>query len=99
MRKTFKKIASIVLTSTMLAGLLAGCGSSGSASSDSKTSTSAAKPSGGGEALTIYTAFPEAEVEYYIDAFSKETGIKCNYIRLSAGEMLTRVAAEKENPQ
>ncbi len=49
--------------------------------------------------LTVYTAFPEAEVVYYMNAFEKETGIKINYIRLSAGEMLTRVEAEKENPQ
>ncbi len=49
--------------------------------------------------LTVYTAFPEAEVIYYVNAFEEETGIKVNYLRLSAGEMLTRVAAEKDNPQ
>lgn len=52
-----------------------------------------------GGSLTIYTAFPEAEVEYYFQQFEKATGIDCNYIRLSAGEMLTRVEAEKDNPQ
>ncbi|MEG2175776.1 MAG: ABC transporter substrate-binding protein, partial [Oscillibacter sp.] len=36
---------------------------------------------------------------YYFNKFTEETGITVNYIRLSAGEMLTRVAAEKENPQ
>ncbi|MCQ2437218.1 MAG: ABC transporter substrate-binding protein [Clostridia bacterium] len=50
------------------------------------------------KSLTVYTAFPEAEVIYYFDKFTEETGITVNYIRLSAGEMLTRVAAEKDNP-
>ena len=49
--------------------------------------------------LTVYTAFPEAEVIYYYNAFEEATGIKINSIRLSAGEMLTRVEAEKANPQ
>ena len=51
------------------------------------------------DSLTVYTAFPEAEVITYLNAFEEQTGIKINYIRLSAGEMLTRVAAEAENPQ
>ncbi|MBR6089322.1 MAG: ABC transporter substrate-binding protein [Anaerolineaceae bacterium] len=49
--------------------------------------------------LTVYTAFPESEVIYYFNKFTAETGIQIEYIRLSAGEMLTRVEAEKENPQ
>ena len=36
---------------------------------------------------------------YYFNAFEEATGIKVNALRLSAGEMLTRVAAEKDNPQ
>ena len=36
--------------------------------------------------LTVYTAFPEAEVIYYYNAFEKATGIKINSIRLSAGQ-------------
>ena len=49
--------------------------------------------------LTVYTAFPESEVIYYFNKFTEETGIRIEYIRLSAGEMLTRVEAEKDNPQ
>ena len=49
--------------------------------------------------LTVYTAFPESEVIYYFNKVTQETGIEIDYIRLSAGEMLTRVEAEKENPQ
>ncbi len=109
MKKTFKKFGAMALAGTMALGLLAGCGSSSSgaaatdtaAASGSAATESAAAPAatGGSDSLTIYTAFPEAEVEYYFQKFEEETGIKCNYVRLSAGEMLTRVAAEKENPQ
>lgn len=49
--------------------------------------------------LTIYTALPDGEWPYYINAFQKETGVTVNCLRLSAGEMVTRVVAEKENPQ
>lgn len=49
--------------------------------------------------LSVYTAFPEEEVIYYFNQFEKETGIKINYVRLSAGEMTTRIEAEKDNPQ
>ncbi len=115
MKKTFKKIGALALAGTMTLGLLAGCGSSSSSTSTAATdssagsteaaadstaeSTAAETTTSGSDSLTIYTAFPEAEVEYYFEKFEEETGIKCNYVRLSAGEMLTRVAAEKDNPQ
>ena len=79
-----KRTLSMLLAVVMVVGLLAGISGSAFAASDE---------------LTVYTAFPEAEVIYYFNAFEKETGIKINYIRLSAGEMLTRVEAEKDNPQ
>ncbi|TXT50102.1 MAG: iron(III) transport system substrate-binding protein [Spirochaetes bacterium] len=49
--------------------------------------------------LTVYTALPESELPTYFSEFQKETGIKIQYVRLSAGELLTRVQAEKNNPQ
>ena len=33
------------------------------------------------------------------DLYEQETGIKVNWIRLSSGETLARLRAEKENPQ
>src|SRR5690606_19263118 len=68
---------------------LAGCSSddaNGSGSSKSKT-------------VSVYTAFPEQEVAVYIEQFEKETGIDVKFVRLSAGETLARLQAEKENPQ
>ncbi len=56
-----------------------------------------AAPSGKKE-LTIYSAMPESEIPVYLNAFEKDTGIKVHYVRLSAGEMVTRVEAEKAKP-
>jgi iron(III) transport system substrate-binding protein len=51
------------------------------------------------KALTVYTALPESELPTYFGEFYKDTGIKIQYVRLSAGELLARVQAEKNNPQ
>ena len=78
-----KKVLALTLTLILVLGMIA-CGSGKKASSNK---------------LTVYTAFPETEVINYFNAFEKETGIKIEYVRLSAGEMLTKVEAEKDNPQ
>ena len=49
--------------------------------------------------LTIYSAMPDVEIPTYVNAFEKDTGIKVNYVRLSAGEMMARIMAERANPQ
>ncbi len=49
--------------------------------------------------LTVYTALPDSELPTYFSQFEKDTGIKIQYVRLSAGELLARVRAEKANPQ
>lgn len=93
MKKNTKRFLCALLSSVMMLGLLTGCGGSDS------TGETGGEESTGSKELTVYTAFPEAEVAYYFNAFEEATGIKVNALRLSAGEMLTRVAAEKENPQ
>lgn len=52
-----------------------------------------------GDTLTMYTCLTDGEYQYYLEAFEKATGITVNALRLSAGEMITRVDAEKDNPQ
>ncbi|MDR0389370.1 MAG: ABC transporter substrate-binding protein [Spirochaetaceae bacterium] len=49
--------------------------------------------------LTVYSALPDQEIPTYFNAFEQDTGIHVNYVRLSAGEMMARIAAEKNNPQ
>ncbi len=51
------------------------------------------------KSLTVYTALPESELPTYFSQFEKDTGIKIQYVRLSAGELLARIRAEKNNPQ
>ena len=82
MKKNTKRFLCALLSGVMMLGLLTACGGSDTGGSGSEGS-GGEETSGSGE-LTVYTAFPESEV---------------NALRLSAGEMLTRVAAEKENPQ
>ncbi len=49
--------------------------------------------------LSAYTAFVENEGQEIFSLFEKDTGIKVKYVRLSAGECLTRLKAEANNPQ
>lgn len=96
-----KRLLALGLSLLTVASLLAGCGSKPAPAAGSAGSAGSATPPAENtcKTLTVYTAFPESEVIYYFNKFTEETGISVNYIRLSAGEMLTRVAAEKDNPQ
>ncbi|WNC17001.1 ABC transporter substrate-binding protein [Brevibacillus brevis] len=85
MRRKIKTWVGMLLACLLLT---AGCGSSNAGQ--------AGKPS---NRLTVYTAFPEQEVIPYIEAFRKETGIDVKFVRLSAGETLVRLQAEKNAPQ
>ena len=60
---------------------------------------SGSKESGPSNELTAYIGYQEDEAMLICDSFEKATGIKVNYVRLSAGEMFTRIQAESENPQ
>lgn len=82
----FRRALALPLGLAMALGTLAGCGGGGESEE------------GGSKELTVYAALPDEEVPVYLNAFEADTGIKVNYVRLSAGEMLARVTAEKENP-
>lgn len=101
MKKSTKRLFAALLAATSLLALTACGGSSTGDSSANTDDTQTEQPaeSSGSKELSVYTAFPESEVIYYFNKFEEETGIKINYVRLSAGEMLTRVEAEKDNPQ
>lgn len=49
--------------------------------------------------LTLYVTMPEKYASQVLEQFTKDTDIKVNFMRLSAGEILTRLLAEKNNPQ
>lgn len=50
-------------------------------------------------ALNVYTIMPEKYATKVFEAFTADTGVKVNFIRLSSGEALARIEAEKNNPQ
>lgn len=85
-----KDVASLIAVMVLLCLIITSCGQS-QQSQEAKIKKS--------DTVTIYTALPESELPTYFDAFTKTTGIKVRYVRLSAGEVLARVIAEKENPQ
>jgi iron(III) transport system substrate-binding protein len=49
--------------------------------------------------LHLYTSLDAQEAPVYIDAFERETGVEVEWVRLSAGEALARLEAERRNPQ
>lgn len=51
------------------------------------------------DTLHMYTALDTNEAKIYIEAFMKDTNINVEWVRLSAGELLTRLKAEAKNPQ
>lgn len=49
--------------------------------------------------LNAYTIMPEKYASQIFAQFTKDTGIKVNFLRFSTGEALARLTAEKSNPQ
>jgi iron(III) transport system substrate-binding protein len=49
--------------------------------------------------LHLYTSLDSQEAPVYINAFEEDTGIRVRWVRLSAGEALARLEAERGNPQ
>ena len=52
-----------------------------------------------GEVLKAYAGTEEPVAKELFDAFEKESGIKVEWVRLSGGEAVARIEAEKANPQ
>ena len=51
------------------------------------------------EVVKAYTTMEEPLAKALFDTFEKETGIKVEWVRLSGGEAVARLEAEKANPQ
>ena len=49
--------------------------------------------------LSVYASCDETLAKSLFDSFTRETGIPISFVRLSGGEALARMEAEKENPQ
>ena len=51
------------------------------------------------EKVSAYATTEEPLAKELFDAFEKETGIKVDWVRLSSGEAVARLEAEKANPR
>ncbi len=58
-----------------------------------------ASPVSAGELLHVYTSIDAQEASEYFQAFTRASGIEVRSVRLSAGEALTRLRAERQRPQ
>ncbi|HEY8363535.1 MAG TPA: ABC transporter substrate-binding protein [Tissierellaceae bacterium] len=86
-----KKVLSIFLVTAMILTMLAGCGSK----EGNKTEGNQQKP----EKLTMYIGVVEEQALRIAQEFEKATGIKVEFVRMSGGEILSRIRAEKDNPK
>jgi iron(III) transport system substrate-binding protein len=50
-------------------------------------------------ALTVYSSVDEENAKKLLDAFTKATGVETQMVFLSSGPALSRIEAEKANPQ
>lgn len=85
-----KKIIALTLTAAMSMFLLAGC-------SDKKDSAEGGKNKD--LKLTIYCGLMEDHMVKAVEEFKKETGVDAEAVRMSSGEILGRIRAEKDNPK
>ncbi|MEN3929556.1 ABC transporter substrate-binding protein [Microvirga sp. W0021] len=56
-------------------------------------------PNLSGKKLVVYVAFHENEGKALLEAFKKKTGADFSFLRISAGEIVARVQAEKASPK
>ena len=87
--KTKMKAACAVSLASLMLLAMAGCGGNQKADSGK----------GGSQKLTLYWGAMEDFMVADINAFQKETGIKVEGVRMSSGETIGRIKAEKANPK
>lgn len=96
-----KKRFSLLLAAIMCIGALAGCQSGTPATGDTSENSGAA----GGNVnrsdlkLTVYAGCMEDHMVETMALFQEQTGVKVEAVRMSSGEILGRVRAEKDNPK
>jgi iron(III) transport system substrate-binding protein len=83
-----KKLLALTLGVLMTAGIFAGCGKKEEAAAPKKDLK-----------LTIYCGLMEDHMVKVVNEFQKDTGIKAEAVRMSSGEILARIRAEKASPK
>ena len=89
--KFSKKLAAGVVASLMAMSLVAGCGGGGEKKAEAPKKES--------KTLTMYIGVVEQQARVLATEFEKDSGIKVNFVRMSGGETLSRIRAEKAAPK
>lgn len=93
--KGMKGLTIIVI---LFAMVLAGAWATGT--TEQPSTGKAASSQGTTKTLHLYSSLPEREVKTYVGGFeASHPSIKVAWVRLSTGQMLARIRAEKANPQ
>ena len=88
-----KQYLIVLLVLAMAAAFFAaGCGGGGNGG-DTESSEEATGP----KTVTIYTHNDEEEMQYFLEALERDTGIKGEILRMSSGELWSRIEAENPN--
>lgn len=90
-----KKLFSMFMMMAMMGTFITGCTSNAPAPADAPAEPAAETP----ERLTMYIGVVEEQALKIAQEFEKESGIKVDFVRMSGGEILSRIRAEKENPK
>ncbi|WP_296971635.1 MULTISPECIES: ABC transporter substrate-binding protein [Tepidanaerobacter] len=91
------KFLSLVLVAILCMTIFAGCSSSEPKSEPAPEPAEKAEEPKKDLSLTIYAGLMEDHAQAAAKEFEKETGVKTSVVRMSGGEILTRIEAEKEN--
>lgn len=86
MKGIFKRFAKTIVLGATVA-FIAGCGGGADKSADTE------------KEVTVYMGVVEQSAKVIAEEFEKDTGIKVKFVRMSGGETLSRIRAEKNNPQ
>lgn len=92
-----KRFLTTTLACVLTLGLTA-C-SSGTASTATAGASEAATASTADKVLVVYSPNSDTEVDSIIPAFEKATGITVQLVSAGTGECISRIQAEKDNPQ
>lgn len=107
-----KRLLAILLSTFLVLGMFAGCGQDKAPGNEpsteeketdatnTDTSSSEEKETDNSDLkLTIYVAVLEDYMIEMVEQFTADTGIQAEAVKMGAGEILSRVRAEKENPK
>lgn len=104
-----KRIASLVMSMVLVAGVLTACGSKDNTSkkpesSNDNNSISEVESTGKGDTntnkgtLTVYSPHPSEAINLGVQEFQDKYGIKVEVVPAGTGELLARIESESANP-